>query len=179
MFARFLPSRRLACVATLSTATLAAVILGASCVAAADRSLGTFKDWSAMAFGDTGDLTCMAFTQPVKSEGNYTKRGDAFVFITHRPAAGQRGRISVEAGYTYDTSVPVTITVDGRSFELRADGSAAWLSDPSQGAALVEAMRAGRVMRVEGTSSRGTRTVDEYSLLGFSAATRAIDDTCR
>ena len=146
---------------------------------AQDRSLGTFKDWSTMSFGDKNSLTCMAFTQPVNSDGDYTRRGDVFVFVTHRPSAGQLNHVSIEAGYTYDTAVAVKITIDSSTFDLGADGSAAWLTDPARGADLIAAMKAGRSMRVDGTSSRGTRTVDEFSLLGFTAAARAIDATCR
>lgn len=163
----------------VSAAMFALLILGSLSVRCADRSLGTFKDWSTMAFGDEKSLTCMAFTQPVKSNGEYTRRGDVFVFVTHRPGAGQKNHVSVETGYTYDSKIPVTLTIDAHTFSLSADGSAAWLADSADAPKLMAAMKAGRLMRVDGTSSRGTRTIDEYSLLGFTAATRAIDATCR
>lgn len=132
-----------------------------------------------MAFGTDKDLTCMAFTQPVKSQGDYSRRGDVFVFVTHRPSDGQQNRLSVETGYTFDTQSPVTVTIDKRNFDLQADGSTAWLKEASRGSDLLKAMKAGRVMRVVGTSSKGTETTDDYSLLGFTAAIRAIDKTCR
>lgn len=132
-----------------------------------------------MAFGEEGDLTCMAFTQPTKSEGNYTRRGDIFVFVTHRPSEGQLNRLSVEAGYTFEDGAPVEARIDDERFALRSDGSTAWLADAEAGATLIAAMRAGRTMVIEGTSSKGTRTTDHYSLLGFTAATRIIDKTCK
>jgi hypothetical protein len=39
-------------------------------------------------------------------------------------------------------------------------------------------MRAGSTMVVKGTSARGTRTTDTYSLKGVSAALDAIDKAC-
>ncbi len=145
----------------------------------ADRALGSFRDWSAMAFGSKKDLTCMAFSQPVKSEGKYTKRGEAFVFVTHRPADGKRQQVSIETGYSYKGSSPASITIDGVTFALRTEGSTAWLEQESRNPELVNAMKAGRTMLIKGTSSRGNDTRDQYSLLGFSAAIRAIDRACK
>ena len=143
-----------------------------------DKSLGSFRDWSAMRFGSGEDRACMAFSQPVKSEGNYSKRGDAFLFVTHRPAAGERGRVSLDTGYTYRAGSKATLTVGDMALELRTDGSTAWLDDDARTRRLLSAMRAGRDLVVEGTSSRGTRTVDHYSLYGFSAAYAAMGKAC-
>lgn len=159
---------------TFITAMLLA--LGAQ---AADRTLGSFRDWSAMAFGSKKDPTCMAFSQPVKSDGEYSKRGEVFVFVTHRPADGKRQQVSIETGYSYKGQSPASITIDGVTFALRTEGSTAWLEQEAHNPDLVKAMKAGRTMRVQGTSSRGTETRDQYSLLGFSAAIRAIDRACK
>lgn len=146
--------------------------------AAADKALGFFRDWSAMQFGTGKEQACMAFSQPTSSEGDYTRRGDAFVFVTNRPAAGERGRVSLDTGYTYQPGSPVTVTVDTLVLELRTDGSTAWLDGEEETGRLLAAMRSGREMVVEGTSNRGTRTVDRYSLYGFTAAYRAIGKAC-
>ena len=63
-------------------------------------------------------------------------------------------------------------------YKCEADGSTAWLDDDKDTARLLTAMRAGRELVVEGTSNRGTRTVDRYSLYGFTAAHRAIGKAC-
>jgi len=44
---------------------------------------------------------------------------------------------------------------------------------------LVDAMKKGERLIIEGTSSKGTLTKDTYSLKGFSAAYRAISSKCR
>ena len=153
-------------------------ILTMTSAAAADKALGFFRDWSAMQFGAGEEQACMAFSQPTSSEGNYTKRGDAFVFVTNRPAAGERGRVSLDTGYIYQPGSSVTVTVDTLALELRTDGSTAWLDDDKETSRLLAAMRSGRELVVEGISNRGTRTVDRYSLYGFTAAYRAIDKAC-
>ena len=61
--------------------------------------------------------------------------------------------------------------MDGRSSicSQRAHGDTAW-AVPEQEAGLVEAMKEGHEMTVEGLSTRGTVTTDTYSLSGVTAA---------
>ena len=54
----------------------------------------------------------------------------------------------------------------------------AWSNTPADDAKLVEAMRKGGKLTVKGVSSRGTETVDQFSLSGFTAAMKAISDAC-
>lgn len=145
---------------------------------AADQPLGNFRDWSAMRFGGGAARACMAFSQPVKSEGDYSKRDQAFVFVTHRPGTRERDRISVETGYPFKPGSGVTLSVGEVSVTLATRASTAWLDDDDAARRLVQAMRRGRELEVRGTSSRGTDTVDQYSLYGFSAAHDAIDKAC-
>jgi len=44
--------------------------------------------------------------------------------------------------------------------------------------ALVKAMKRGNKLKVTGTSSRGNKTVDTYSLTGFTKAMQSIDKAC-
>jgi hypothetical protein len=131
-----------------------------------------------MGFGTGKERTCMVFTQPVKSEGDYTKRGEPFLFVTHRPASGERGRVSLDTGYPYKPGSSVKLAVGDLGLQLRTDGSTAWLDGEADTKRLLAAMRRGRELVAEGTSSRGTRVVDHYSLYGFSAAYEAMDKAC-
>ena len=163
--------RRLALAAALSGSVVMA--------AAADKPLGTFKDWSAMSFTEEESVVCMMWSQPQKAEGDYKKRGEIFVFVTHRPKDREIGKVSFETGYTFKESSEVRVTIDGRQYTLDTDGSTAWTKDAKDDARMVKAMRAGRKMVMEGTSSRGTDTRDTYSLSGFSAAHNAINKACK
>lgn len=146
--------------------------------AASGQRLGTFKHWTAMRYDDKGGKSCMLWSQPVKSSGKYTRRGEVFVFVTHRPAEKVFDRLTFETGYTYKKNSVVTLIVDGESHRLRTDGSIAWTNSAAQDKALVKAMRAGRIMVVKGVSSRDTKTTDEFSLLGFTAAHTTINKGC-
>lgn len=72
--------------------TIAAVALTASLLAGAQavaqetaKVLGTFKDWEVHSFQEGGAKVCNMFTKPTESEGNYTQRGDVYMFVTNRP----------------------------------------------------------------------------------------------
>lgn len=146
---------------------------------AADKPLGTFKSWSAMSFTEDNKIVCMMWSQPEKAEGNYKKRGEIFVFVTHRPGDNEVNKVSFESGYTFKESSDVQVNIDALKFTLYTDGSTAWGRRAKDDNRMVRAMRAGKAMVVEGTSSRGTLTSDTYSLHGFTAAHNAINKACK
>lgn len=152
-------------------------MLGVSDVLA--RTLGTFHGWTASTFDEGGETVCMMWSQPTESKGNYTRRGDIYAFVTHRPAAKRNNRISVETGYTYKPDSDVTVAIDGQKFKLFTDSSTAWSVDDKDERKMVNAMRAGSTMVIKGVSSRGTATTDSYSLKGFTAAHKAINSACK
>ncbi len=55
----------------------------------------------------------------------------------------------------------------------------AWAAEDKIDNALVQAMMKGRRMVIQGTSSRGTKTEDTYSLIGFTRAYKAIGKACK
>jgi hypothetical protein len=159
--------------------TIAVSVTLVTAAIAADKSLGTFKVWSAMTFNEDDKTVCMMWSQPEKAEGDYKKRGEIFVFVTHRPGDREMNKISFETGYTFKESSEVRVTIDSKGYTLYTDGSTAWSYDIKDDARMVKAMRAGRTMIMEGVSSRGTQTRDTYSLSGFTAAHNAINKACK
>ena len=158
----------------------AALGLGlAGSTAAADKSLGSFKDWSAMRFDEDDKMVCMMWSQPEKAEGDYKRRGEIFAFVTHRPGENETNKVSFETGYTFKEKSEVNVTIDGEAYTLYTDGSTAWSHDGKDDSRMVKAMRAGETMVMEGMSSRGTKTRDTYSLSGFTAAHNAINKACK
>jgi len=137
--------------------------------------LGKFQAWEAHARTDNGTKVCYAASVPTKSEGKYTKRGDVFLLVSHRPGDKMIGFISMEAGYTYSTKAKITARIGGASFPMFADGELAFAYEDGP---LVEAMIRGQDMAVKGTSSRGTLTTDTFSLSGFTAAYKAASRAC-
>jgi hypothetical protein len=151
----------------------------ASAAMAAPRTLGQFRDWAAYVSDDGGARVCYLYSEPKKSEGDYTRRGETYVQVANRPAEAVRNEVSVTAGYTYRDGSTVEIIVGRNHFELFTDRSNAWAREGNTDQRIVAAMKAGTDMIVKGTSSRGTLTTDTYSLLGFTAAHRAMESACR
>lgn len=147
-------------------------------VPAATDLLGVYKAWTAQTYKEDEALVCMMWSQPEKAEGNYKRRGEIYVFVTHRPSARERNEIRFDSGYPFKPSSRVKVTIDKRVFSLLTEGSAAWPPSAAVEKSMLRAMRSGREMVVEGTSKRGTHTTDIYSLYGVSAAHKAITRAC-
>lgn len=141
------------------------------------NTLGNFQDWTAYTMTEDGAKVCYVASQPRKDEGNYTRRGDIYALITHRPARDQFNVVTIYAGYPYKDGGSVELEVDDKSFQLFTKGETAWATD-DQDPRIVAAMKAGRSMVVKGESSRGTATRDTYSLMGVTAALNSIDKAC-
>ena len=142
------------------------------------KTIGTFSDWTAFSDGSGGSRICYVGSVPKKAEGKYTRRGDTYTLVSHRPGEKVFGEVSVEAGYTYKPNSEVAVDIDGKKFKLFTKGGNAWATDATADKAIVAAMKSGRRMAIKGTSSRGTLTTDTYSLSGITAAYNAIDKAC-
>jgi hypothetical protein len=143
------------------------------------QDLGTFKDWQAHSYKEGGKLVCTMFSVPKSSEGDYSRRGEVYAFVTHRPAHNRVDEVSINIGYSFKKGAPVNVVISGTTHEMFSDRSTAWTRDSKSDRAIVRAMRAGAEMIVQGVSSRGTRTTDMFSLSGFSAAHNAINNACK
>jgi hypothetical protein len=160
------------------TLGVASVLLIASGLLSA-AELGKFKDWSAQTFKVSGKQVCSLWSAPQAAEGKYTRRGDIFVWVTHRPADKALNRVSFEMGYPFKPSAKLKVRIDEENFTLLTDGSTAFNIEARADERMVKAMRAAKEMKVSGVSRRGTETRDVYSLFGFTAAHKAISKACK
>jgi hypothetical protein len=88
---------------------------------------------------------------------------------------------------TSDTSFH-SAAIDGKSWPMKSipddpatpikDSEAAWLASMDDEAGFVAALKKGTKLVVTGTSVKGTKTTDTYSLGGVTAAMDAIDKAC-
>lgn len=140
--------------------------------------IGVYRDWTAVTSVADKKKTCMMWSQPKQSKGYSGKRGDAFAFVTHQPGEKRLNRVSFEAGYAMPGAPEVRVQIGDERFSLSAGGTGAWAKNSQDDKALIEAMRAGRTMTVESKAGDGKRVRDSYSLLGFTAAYKAIGAAC-
>ena len=161
------------------TGALAIAALAAWAVPSAAQDLGKFKDWRAHHFTGDGTRICTMWTQPKKAEGKYKRRGEIFALVSHRPADKRVGIVSFEMGYPFASGKELAVSVDGgRPVRLPTSGRLAWHDSAEINRKLVNEMRGGLKMVATGRSKRGTKTVDTYSLQGFTAAYKAISRAC-
>lgn len=178
MYVGMKPSFRKFCSAALM-ATVFMLGFQASGYAQEAKSLGRFGDWEAYRETDGGKPVCYIGSQPKKAKGKYKKRGETYILITHRPSEKSFGVVSFKAGYTYQKTSETDVIIGKKTFKLFTDLGHAFAYDQKTDKALVDAMIRGARLVVKGTSSRGTKTTDTYSLKGFSAAYQAIGKACK
>ena len=159
-------------------AFLAALSVAQPSLSQGIKRLGDYGAWSAFQFTEKGKPACYIASQPKKAEGKYKKRGDVYAIVTHRPAEKRRDEVSILAGYAYEKDSWVEVTIGKQTFKLFTQDDGAWAPDPASDKKLVKAMIKGSTMVAVGTSSRGTKTKDTYSLSGFTKAYKAINKAC-
>jgi invasion protein IalB len=141
------------------------------------KQVGKFGAWTAMTFQEEGHTACYVMSEPTRKEGNYTRRGEVYLLVTHRPAQNMNGVVSFTAGYDFKPDGQVKVDIDGTGFDLFTKDDTAWARDGDD-PKIVNAMVAGTTLVISGESSRGTKTVDTYSLTGFGKALQAINKAC-
>lgn len=154
------------------------LIFAPTAMASDPKLMGTFGDWSAYSFTENGNKVCYMTSQPKTAVGNYTKRGDIFALITHRPAEGTKNVFSYMTGYSYKPDSSVSVKIDGTNYNLFTQGDTAWTADAAADNSITNAIKTGTNMVVVGTSSRGTVTTDNYSLSGSTKAYQTISQEC-
>lgn len=160
----------------LVLAAITASVLPAQAQSA--RVLGDFRDWSSYAADDGMGTICFAMTRPKSTQPIPAGYGDAYIYVTTRPAEDVVNEFNVVAGYTFQTGSMAVVSIGGQSFNLFTQGDAAWLDDASQAANLASAIRAGSTVNVQGIAADGTSIVQSYSLSGATAAQQAVGAEC-
>lgn len=144
----------------------------------ADDFVGTFGDWNVQTYEEGGGKICLMWGQPEKSEGNYTRRGDVYAYVTQRPSKKRLNEVSISIGYPFKKGSALSIGIGKSKFSLFTDADTAWNEKSADDTKMVRAMRAGATMIAKGISGRGTKTTDTFSLKGFTKAYAAMNKAC-
>lgn len=144
------------------------------------------NDWSVFVADDPREcyLTSLPTDSVARRDGETVEvdRGDIRLFVTFRPGENVANEVSFTGGYPLRDDSTVQFEVGSENFELNiGSGEAngwAWPASPEEDARLVEAMRRGAEATVTGVSTRGTTTVDTFSLMGFTAAMTDAQERC-
>ena len=101
-------------------------------------------------------------------------RGDTYI-IVYRINKNPEAIIQINAGYLYKEEEPVKVKIDKKDYKFYSQEDSAWTNDDQK---VIYAMKKGVVLIVTGISSRGTKTIDTYTLNGFTAAYNKLTKDC-
>lgn len=139
-----------------------------------------FNDWSVIRQETDAGRLCYITSEPIEKKGDYDKnnRGETRVFVTHGPGKAERDVVSIVAGYVFEKQSEVDLYVDGVKQLFFTLQDRAWSFGPDEDKKIIRNMKRGNKLTVEGVSSRGNKTIDIYSLSGFTKAKQMLDKIC-
>jgi hypothetical protein len=144
--------------------------------------LGVFGNWSAYTTGSGSSLTCYALSKPRATRPAGAKRGAIYLMVSDWPSRKVKAEPQIVYGYQGREKGAAALEVgsDKFPFFIRNDGKEAssWLEQLNDNSRLIDAMHNGVSAVAKGTSSRGTKTTDTYSLAGFNDALAKIHAAC-
>lgn len=163
---------------------VALTVFSAPAWAQADVSnrVGANTDWSV--FVQDNPTQCWVVSAPKETvntrDGRVVaaRRGDIRLFVSYWPQSEKRAEVSFTGGYPFAELSRVEIEIGSEKFLLFTDGELAWADTPADDAKIVSAMKRGSEAVVSGISSRGTKTRDTFSLLGFTASIEDAEARC-
>lgn len=136
-------------------------------------------DWAVYAHDADGKKTCFAAAKPRTSKPKNVKRGPIYFYVSNWPKDKVVNEISIKMGYPLKVGAAAKIKISGKSFTLFTKEEGAYIEKTAVEKQVVTAMRAGAVMVVQGRSTRGTLTTDEYSLTGITKALAGAAKACQ
>lgn len=143
------------------------------------KHIGGYRDWEAFVDEDSrGTKMCYAISTPKETLPKGANRGEIFVMVTHIPGLRIKDQTSTKVGYPFRGNSEATAIIGGQTFTMFTENQEAWMYTERDDTAAVGAMKRGNSMTVRGTSARGTKTSDRYSLLGFTDAYNAMTSAC-
>lgn len=150
--------------AGLALAAVAATGAGASKIVFAGGG------WAAIDFGSR----CEARSKPMWSKPE-TAPYAGFAFDR---GGARQGQFYVHLGRAARPGASVIATIGIEPFLLGGNGEWGWSRNIQQQSAMIEAARAGGLMRIDSRDARGGRIVDRYPLAGAPSAIDAAAAAC-
>ena len=165
-----------------AAAMLAALGLGPAVAQESSNRVAAATDWAVFVEDDPQE--CWGVSKPKQTVNTrdgrvvQVRRGDTLLFVAFRPDSGDDGQVAFTGGYPFRQGSTVTLEIAGESYDLFTEGEWAWPAGESEDEEIVAAMKNGVEATLVGTSSRGTRTEDTFSLMGFTEAMEEAEARC-
>ena len=139
---------------------------------------GQFKNWTAQNTNINGQQVCYAVSSPVTSDPKNLNRAEARIFVSFRSNDKVQNEISITSGYNYKASSKVNVAIEKKEFNFETEDNFAWLTKYEEEVAMIELMRKSSQAKISATSAKGSKTIDTFSLSGFSDAYEAAKKKC-
>ena len=118
---------------------------------------------------------CYIGSKPEKSDIPKGKqRGDTYILV-YRINKSKNAIIQVVAGYPFNNNQDTIVIIDNTQFIFYSEDDTAWTKDDDK---VIFAMKKGLKLSINGESSRGTKTIDVYTLKGFTVAFKQLMNDC-
>ena len=166
-------------VAAAALVALSFVLAAPSASAQQQTRLGVHETWVAFEYQTTKGKVCYIVSQPQDSDPKNVRRDDVYFMVTHRPSDNVQNEVMTVIGYPFKKGEDATAEIGGSEFAMFTNGDSAWVELSATETKIVSAMKNGSKMTIRGTSWRGTKTTDRYSLKGVTAALDQIAAACK
>ena len=166
----------------LTAIALTAVSVSFAVAQQSTNRVAAKTDWSV--FVEDDPTECWSVSAPKETvntkDGRVVavRRSDILLFVSYRPGKNVKGEVSFTGGYPFAGGSTVTMEIGSNKFELFTEGEWAWPASAQDDSKILVAMKRGAEAKLSARSGRGTRTVDTFSLLGFSAAMDEASRRC-
>lgn len=161
----------------LPLAIVIAPVLLAAPAFAEPTAVGRFKDWAVFTETVEGDLICYAATEALTKSPARANHGAVWYYVTSWKSGKAKSQPSIKVGFDFREGSSPKAKVGRSSWTLFPHGPEAFAEDADD-PAIVEALRKGANLVVDGTSARGTSVSYKFSLSGSATAIDKAADAC-
>jgi invasion protein IalB len=143
--------------------------------------LGQYGDWGAYWAASGPSKVCFVLAKPSSTQTTPPNRprNPIYFFVASRPAENVKNEVSVMIGYPFKSGADAIVEIGSAKFAMNTQSDGAWIKNVAEEARLIDIMRKGSELTVTGTSSKGTQSVDRYSLKGLSQALDRASQECK
>jgi len=161
----------LAMLATIAILSPLAAIADAPIPLGPDK--GVFGDWTAATYGSGPSKICYAFTKPQSTTPVLPSRGLTMLTVTERH--GSHDEVSLTPGYTYPSDAAIDMQLGREHLSFYVQDNVAFTDDVTRA---LSGFANQSDADVTATGPGAKKLTDTFSLKGFSAAYRAIENAC-
>jgi hypothetical protein len=136
-----------------------------------------YQDWSVFKTERGDKIICYMASTPIKSEGNFDKRGEPFFLLTK--IDNDSDEISTSSGFIYNKTSNVEVNFGSKKYYLFPYKTIAWANDKNDDADIIKEMQKNPEMIVSGIARDGKIAIDSYSLIGFVQSYKKIKELCQ